>query len=294
MGKIKEFFEKRANKKRALIQNKETKKKEKRLALLKQGKLVPKGKIGLCLGGGGARGFAHIGVLKAFEEYGFDFDVCAGTSVGSLVGALKCSGLSADEIYEYGKTLEMKDIRSKNLLVPASTDGIRKAVEDNVGRINIEDLPKQFCAVATDLVSGTEKPLAEGDLASAVCASCAVPHVFKPVIIGDMHFVDGGLLNNIPADVCRMLGAKYVVSVDVNPGRCGGTEEVGSIAVIKASLSIMMSNSSFKGYLNSDVMVEVNTDKFKSYSKEGFEEMFVLGYEAGVKAIDEIVEKLYY
>jgi NTE family protein len=158
----------------------------------------------------------------------------------------------------------------------------------------IENLGKKFCAVATDLISGQEKSLDSGNLALAVCASCAVPHVFKPVVWGDFHLVDGGLLNNIPADTCKMMGANYVVSVDVNPTRCGGTEEMGSFHVIKATLSIMMSNSSYKGYIFSDVMVKVDTSKFKSYSKDGFDEMYALGYEAGKNAIKEIVDKLYF
>ncbi len=294
MGKLKDFFEKRAEKQKLLAQKREEDKKQKRIGLLREGKLTPKGKIGLCLGGGGARGFAHIGVIKAFEEYGIKFDLCVGTSVGSLVGALMCAGKSADEIFAYGEKLDMREVRSKNLLVPASTDGIKKIVEDNVGKINVEDLPTKFCAVATDLVSAREIFLDEGDLATAVAASCCVPQFFKPVIINDLHLVDGGLLNNIPADVCRMLGAEYVVTVDVNPTRYVGTDELGSIAVIKASFSIMMANSSYKGYLNSDVMVGVDTERFKSYSKSGFDEMFALGYEAGKRAVSEIVEKLYF
>ncbi len=287
MGKFKDFLNKRAEQKNIIGY-------QKRLALLKNGKLKKKGVVGLCLGGGGARGFAHIGVLKAFEEYGVNFDLCVGTSVGSLVGALHCAGRTANEIYDYGARLDMRDIRSKNLLISASTDGIKKVVEDNVGKINIESLPKKFCAVATDLVSAREIMLSEGDLATAVSASCCVPQFFKPVVVGDLHLVDGGLLNNIPADVCRMLGADYVVTVDVNPTRYVGTDELGSIAVIKASFSIMMANSSYKGYLNSDVMIKVDTGKFKSYSKNGFDEMYMLGYEAGKQAIPEILEKIYF
>ena len=294
MGKFKDFLNSRAQKKTENVKRKQEWAYQKRLDALKSGKLKKRGVIGLCLGGGGARGFAHIGVLKAFEEYGVNCDMCVVTSVGSLVGALYCAGRTADEIYAYGEKLDMKDIRSKNLLVSASTDGIKKVVENNVGAINIEDLPKKFCAVSTDLVSAREILLTEGNLALAVSASCCVPQFFKPVVMGDLHLVDGGLLNNIPADVCRMLKADYVVTVDVNPTRYVGTEELGNIAVIKASFSIMMANSSYKGYLNSDVMVKVDTGKFKSYSKDGFDEMFALGYEAGKKAIPEIVEKLYF
>lgn len=294
MGKIKDFFIKQAEKRKELALQREKNAYEKRLALLKSGKLKKRGVIGLCLGGGGARGFAHIGVLRAFEEYGVKYDLCVGTSAGALVGAIACCGCRAEDIYAYGEKLNMRDIRSKNLLISASTDGIKKVVEDNVGKRKIEELPTKFCAVATDLVSAREILLCEGDLGTAVAASCCVPQFFKPVILNDLHLVDGGLLNNIPADVCRMLGADYVITVDVNPTRYAGTEELGSIAVIKASFSIMMANSSYKGYLNSDIMIKVDTEKFKSYSKDGFDTMYALGYEAGKAAIPEILEKLYF
>ncbi|MBO5223956.1 MAG: patatin-like phospholipase family protein [Clostridia bacterium] len=294
MGKIKDFFAKRAHLKKEQAEIRAQKDYEKRRSLLREGKLKKRGVIGLCLGGGGARGFAHIGVLKAFEEYGVKYDLCVGTSAGALVGALACCGMKAEDIYAYGEKLSMRDIRSKNLLISASTDGIKKIITDNVGNRNIEDLPTKFCAVATDLVSAREILLTEGELGCAVSASCCVPQFFKPVVMGELHLVDGGLLNNIPADVCRMLGADYVITVDVNPTRYVGTDELGSIAVIKASFSIMMANSSYKGYLNSDVMIKVDTDKFKSYSKDGFDEMYALGYEAGKQAIPEILEKIYF
>lgn len=294
MGKFNDYLQMRAKKRVEIRQQREEKAYLRKLELLKKGKLKKKGKVGLCLGGGGARGFAHVGVLKAFEEYGVKFDLCVGTSAGALVGALYSAGMTSQEIYAYGEKLDMKDIRSKNLLVTASTDGIKNVVENCVGKVNIEQLKIPFCAVATDLVSAREILLTEGELSTAVSASCCVPQFFKPVVLGNMHLVDGGLLNNIPADVCRILNADYVVTVDVNPTRYVGTEELGSIAVIKASFGIMMANSSYKGYLNSDVMIQVDTEKFKSYSKNGFDQMYELGYQAGKNAIKEILDKVYF
>ena len=267
---------------------------EKRLSLLSLGKLRKKGKIALCLGGGGARGFAHIGIIKALEEANIDFDLCVGTSVGALVGALYCAGVSADEMMEFGRNLEMKEIHSRNVLFPASTDGIASIVEKFVPSDSFADLKRSFCAVATDLVSASEVMLTDGSLSQAVAASCAVPQFFKPVVRGDMHLVDGGLLNNIPADVCRVLGADYVVMCDVNPTRGEGTAELGSIAVVKATISIMMANSSYKGYINSDVIIAPDTQQFRSTSKKGYEEMFERGYNAAKAAIKQIVTDLYW
>ena len=160
--------------------------------------------------------------------------------------------------------------------------------------IDFDQLPVPFLCIATNMVTGEADILDKGVFSKSLRASMAIPILFDPVKINNTLYADGGLLNNIPADTCKMMGADFVVSVDVNPTRCGGTEETGSFHVIKASLSIMMSNSSTKGYMFSDVLVKVDTSKFKSYSKDGYEEMYALGYEAGKNAIKEIVNKLYF
>jgi NTE family protein len=179
------------------------------------------------------------------------------------------------------------------MLVPSSTDGIAAIVKKFVPSDSFDSLKRTFCAVATDLVSASEVMLTDGSLSQSVAASCAVPQFFKPVVREDMHLVDGGLLNNIPADICRVLGADYVVMCDVNPTRGEGTKELSSIAVVKATVSIMMANSSYKGYINSDVIIAPDTQGFKSTSKKGFEQMFERGYEAGKAAIKQIVDELY-
>ena len=290
----KNFIEKRKISKQDKQLAAEKARKEKRRRLLKEGKLTPKGRIGLCLGGGGARGFAHIGAIKAMEEAGIGFDLCVGTSVGALIGSLVCGGMSADQMFAFGEALDMRSIRSGSLLFSKDTDGIQNVVRGLLGDVDIEDLKKQFTAVATDLVTGKEVLLDSGNLAKSVAASCCVPHVFKPVIMDDMHLVDGGLVNNIPADVCRVMGADYVITVDVNPSRGQGTDDLGMIAVLKATFSIMMSSASYKGYMNSDVIIKADTKDFSSTSKEGYDEMYKIGYDAMQESIDEIIEKLYW
>ena len=105
-----------------------------------------------------------------------------------------------------------------------------------------------------------------------------------------MHLVDGGLLNNIPSDVCRMLGADKVVSIDINPTRGGGTDELGLIEVLKATFSIMSSNSSIMGIKHTDILIAADTSKFSSVSKSGYEEMTALGYKAASEQIVKIKE----
>ena len=110
-------------------------------------------KIGLALGGGGARGFAHIGAIKAFEEYGLKFDYVAGTSAGSIVGAFYSAGYSYSQMYEVAKKMDVKDIRTNKIVfMPSKSDGIEKVFIDELGDINIEDLPIPFAPTSAILL----------------------------------------------------------------------------------------------------------------------------------------------
>jgi len=254
------------------------------------GKLKKKktARLGLCLSGGGARGFAHVGAIKAFEEEGIDFDLVVGVSAGSIVGAFYAAGKTAEEITLYGEKLDMKNVHNGIVVTPNDAAKIGRIVSDFLGDVRIENLKKQFACVAVDLVDARQIILDRGNAAEAVSASSCVPLLFKPVIYGARHLVDGGLLNNIPADVCKMLGADKVVTVDVNPTRGGGTKEVSLLPVIKATFSIMTANASIAGLKNSDIVIAPNLSRFSSSSKDGWREMILLGYEETRKHIDEI------
>ena len=257
-----------------------------------EGKNQRKPKIALCLGGGGARGFAHLGALKAFEEDGFDFDLCVGTSVGSLVGAFYCSGLSVDQLIAYSHEIDVKDVKTGKLFFPSDPLAIGELFTRRMGNMHIEDLMKPFYCVAVDIVSGKEVVFDKGSVKDAISASCAVPLVFRPVVIGEKHLVDGGVLNNIPASVCKMLGADFVVTVDVNPTRGEGTKEIGMLDVIKATFSIMSAHTSVEGLRLSDVIVAPNLYEFSAARKDGYEKMIELGYNAA-KAKTEDIKKLF-
>lgn len=250
-------------------------------------------KIGLALGGGGARGFTHLGALKAFEEYGIKFDAVAGTSVGSLVGALYCAGYTFEQMYRIAKEVEVKDIRTnKVLFMPSKTDGIEKIIVDELGDINIEDLKIPFCAVAVDLKTTDELHLQKGNLAKAVAGSCCVPGVFQPVEFEDKLLCDGGLKNTVPANVLKLMGCDYVVSIDINKSRSYGTDSTKLVDVLACSIRILMKSNVIKGYLYSDVILKPNTKQFKSTRKDGYEEMIDEGYREAVDKIGQII-KLY-
>lgn len=247
-------------------------------------------KLGLCLSGGGARGFAHIGAIRAFQEAGIDFDLTVGVSAGAIVGALYAAGVSADEMARYAATIEMKRIHSGRPFPPADASNIGRLVTDLIGDADIEHLPRRFVCLATDLVEAKQVLLDRGSVGLAVSASCCVPVLFKPVVRGEQHLVDGGLLNNIPADITRMLGVEKVVTVDINPTRGSGTRDLGLLGVIKATLSISLSNASIQGYSHSDVIVAPDLSAFRSTDKAGYEEMMRLGYESARAKIDDIIK----
>lgn len=250
------------------------------------------GKIGLALGGGGARGFAHLGALKAFEEEGIVFDEVVGTSAGSLVGALYAYGLTADEMIEKAKTMTSKDVKTGMLFMPSDTEGIQNIIKSMIGDAHFEDLKIPFTAVAVDLITAKEVHITSGSVAKAVAGSCAVPGVFKPVDFGNYRLADGGLKNTVPADVLRKNKCKKVLSVDVNFARGYGTSSTKLIDVLAASIRIMMKSNAVNGKLYSDIVIEPDLRKFKSTSMEGYIEMIDIGYQETKKRMPEIKEAL--
>lgn len=252
------------------------------------GKNVATKKVALCLGGGGARGYAHIGAIKAFEEAGLSFDLVVGTSAGSLVGALYAADIKYAEMDSYAANINMREVHNGIIFTPNDAMKIGKLVTNLIGDAQITNLKKQFACVAVDLIEGKQVIIDSGKVGEAVSASSAVPLFFRPITIGARHLVDGGLLNNIPADVCKMLGATAVVTVDINPTRGGGTNETGIIDVLKATFSIMSANSSINGLRASDVIIAPDLSKFKATSKDGYQEMIELGYSAAKAQIERV------
>lgn len=183
------------------------------------------GKIGLALGSGSARGWAHIGVFRALSEAGIHVDYIAGTSIGAVVGAVYASG-NIDTLREVALQLDWKQIAYFfDVVLPKSglIDGkkISSFVRSHVNAINIEDLPIPCCAVSTDLATGDEVVIQSGDIIDAVRASISVPGIFTPFKKNGAFLVDGGLVNPVPVSVVRQMGADFVIAIDLNHGIAG-------------------------------------------------------------------------
>lgn len=181
--------------------------------------------VGIALGGGGARGFAHIGVLKVLEREGIFPRLVAGTSMGGVIGAMYAAGLSAaqmeaEAIKATRRRADMIRIIDVNLSQTGLVRGARiyDYIADVIGlETKFSDLRRPLSMVAVDLNTGREVVLNSGRVADAVRATISVPGVFKPVEIGSLRLVDGGMLNNLPVDVVRTMGADVVIAVDVLP-----------------------------------------------------------------------------
>ena len=248
-------------------------------------------RIGVAFGGGGAKGMTHIGVMKAFEEYGLDFDYVAGTSVGSIMGAAYASGMKSSEILKVAKSMKTSDIRtSKVFFVPSKTEGIESMMRETFGDINIEDLKKPFSCVAVDMKSTKELCISHGNLAKAVAGSCCVPGIFQPVVFGDYLLCDGGLQNNIPANIPRFFDCDYVIAVDCNSTRTYGTESAKTLDIISCALRVLMKSNSIKGYLNADLTIACDTKKYKSTELQGIDEMVEIGYRNTIDMMPEIMK----
>lgn len=177
-------------------------------------------KIGLALGSGASRGWAHIGVIQALEEMGVQIDIVTGCSIGSYVGASYASGKLA-QLAEWVESLTEWQVFAlmgvgfqKGGLV--SGQKVFKALQENYSFDTFEELNKPFAAVATDLYSGREVNFTSGSVIEAVKASCAIPGLFPPLLFNNRWLVDGGVVNPVPVNMCRMLGADIVIAVNLS------------------------------------------------------------------------------
>ncbi len=176
-------------------------------------------KLGLALGSGSARGWAHIGVIRALEEQGIRPDIVTGCSIGSLVGAAYAGG-HLDILEQWVNKLSfldvvrLLDVKMSGGLIEG--DNLMGSFRDKIAQLNIEQLPIPYAAVATDLGSGREVWLQEGSLPDAVRASIALPGLFSPVETENRWLVDGGLTNPVPVSLCRAMGADIIIAVNLN------------------------------------------------------------------------------
>ena len=255
-------------------------------------RLVPP-KIALALGGGAARGFAHVGVIKALEAHGIVPDIVVGTSAGALVGALYASGYSGFDLQRVA--LQMDDTIIADWSLPdrgfIKGEALQNFVNRAVQNRTLEKLNKPFATVVTDLQSGEMVVFRTGNTGMAVRASSSVPGVFQPVSINGREYVDGGLVSPVPVRAARAMGADIVIAVDIsNKPRFGKTRD--SIDVMLQTFAIM--GQSIAGYelSEADVIVRPDTGPMRGTDFDNRHHAIIEGEKAGLAAIAAIKRKI--
>ncbi len=251
------------------------------------------GKIGLALSGGGARGFAHIGVLKALIENDIPIDMVAGTSAGSFVGAAFAAGMTIDEIIEIGRGVSWFGVAGfsyspRGLLSNSAMGGF---IEKHFPVNRFEDLLLPFACVACDLESGDEVVLRDtGNIATAIRASCAIPGVFVPVTDENgRQLVDGGVITPMPTRAVRKLGADKVIAVDLlTCGNGFGGVPSTLVGTFVQSAMMMIRTASRNQHYRADVVIEPQIAHIRPDEIGKRDELIQLGEIAALDKIDEI------
>lgn len=250
--------------------------------------------IGLALGGGSARGFAHIGVLQALDEARIPVQVVAGTSAGSLVGAFYAAGFSAWKMQEVAlkvRDIDVADLSSGNRRGMTGGAALRRMVNGYLDNMPIEKMQRRFAAVATDLGTSEKLAIQRGDTGAAVVASCSIPGVFIPAVIDGRELVDGGLTSPVPVAVARQLGADFVIAVDVG-GKPSQKPRGGLYEIILQSFEIMGRSLAQLESKTANLVIQPKTDAFDSTDFSARKEMIEAGYAAGLAALPELRRRL--
>jgi NTE family protein len=289
---------------------------------------APRPRLALALSGGGARGIAHIGALRALEEGAIPVDAITANSMGAVVGGVYATGRTADQLEEIVRSMDWASLfsgRPDRRTLPvarrndryASTAGVSfdwKSIrlpggllaEHRVNRFLIENLspggyaaegdfdrlPVRFRAVAGDLATGEEVVLARGDLARAVRASMSIPLVFPPVDWEGRKLVDGLIVNNLPIDVAKAFGAAVVVAVDVGSPSLKAEDYESSLGVAQQVSDLLSRRRYLDFAVEADVLVRPDLGGHSSTDYSGFDELIAKGYEATKAALPAIREKL--
>lgn len=250
-------------------------------------------RIGLALGGGAARGFAHIGVIQVLEDAGIRPDLVAGTSAGSLVAALYASGKSGAEMARLAIAMDESAITDwafpgRGLI---RGEALAKYMREQTGGRLIEQLPVPLGIVATDLDNGQGMLFQRGDVGTAVRASSAVPAVFQPVRIGTREYVDGGLVSPVPVRYARQMGAEMVIAVDISSPPDGNATG-DPFKMLLQTFAIMGRSINQLELKEADVVIRPKLTGVSSADFSARKRAIEAGHEAGLAALPGLRQRL--
>lgn len=228
---------------------------DQRITQLKQHSKKPV--VALVLGSGGARGYAHIGVIEALEKQGIRPDFIVGTSAGSIVGSIYASGKSAQQLHQIALDLKVNDVRDFKVGKKGFFDG--KKVEEYINKLvdgqSLENLKIPMYVVATQLKDGNKTIFNHGDTGLAVRASVTIPSMFAPTLIDGKEYVDGGLVSPVPVNIARDLGADVIIAVDIL-AQPKYTETNNMWGLFNQNINIMQNTLAAEELRNADIVIQ--------------------------------------
>ncbi|ENW21724.1 hypothetical protein F926_01016 [Acinetobacter haemolyticus NIPH 261] len=270
-----------------VVEDAQTRVVEKPFAKIKQQKRPV---VALVLGSGGARGYAHIGVIEVLEQHGIRPDLIVGTSAGSIVGSIYASGKSAAELREIALKLKANDVRDVSVSLKGFFDG--KKVEDYVNE-QVQNTPLQrlkipMYVVATELKEGTKTVFNYGNTGQAVRASASIPSMFVPIKIGHNEYVDGGLVSPVPVQVARDLGADIVIAVDIL-AQPVHTETTNVWGLFNQNINIMQGRLAEEELKYADIVIQPDLrEKVHIFDVKGREITMQAGVDAAQSKLADI------
>ena len=253
-------------------------------------------KVGLCLGSGGARGLAHVGVLQVLEENGIVPDIISGCSAGAIFGSIYAAGTNLYLLEKYLGTVDATTII--DLGIPnqggfLSGDKIEEVVMTLTHDLSFHETRIPFVCIATDLMTGEMRVFEEGKLHRAVRASMAVPGVFSPALIDGHYYVDGGVIEELPVDVLRARGADVVITSDLGIKRnFFDPEHPSPIDILRRSSDIMQANLTRRQADKGDVIIRPDASFMGLLKINGYEESVEAGRQKATEALPRIRELL--
>ncbi len=258
--------------------------------------LSKKAQIAVVLGAGASKGFAHIGVLKVLESHNIPIHMVVGTSVGAFVGSFYAYGYNAYDLQTIAFALQKDDVA--DYIIPDNGfikgEKLENFVNTKLKYTPMEKFKIPFYAVTTNIQSGEEMVFGRGNAGKAVRASCSIPGIFNPVIIGDKHYVDGGVVNPLAADVARRFGADVVIAVDIS-SNIETTAPKNTVDTIMQAIDIMHNKIAAVQMKHADVVIKPKVGYIGSSDFSKRHEAIMEGEKAAVEAmpaINQIIGKL--
>lgn len=246
-------------------------------------------KIGLALGGGAVLGAAHVGVLKALEEFEIKVSFVAGTSIGAFIGALIAFGKNSEEIEEIVKELNWLDISSVSLSQYGllSNKKLGNVINECIGKTDMTSAEIPLAMVATDITSGQRVILKDGNVASAVMASTCIPGIFVPVEMKDKLLVDGGIVENVPVSVLKDMGADIIIGVDLN-SKLRQSKPRNIIEVLLRSFDLTLQAATKLQVEQADFLIAPDLSNFNMINIKQVPDLIEKGYEEATKRLKEL------